>query len=107
MPSGFEVRQCVWTVFCFGPCVELFLLFLLHCLLYFFYFPCDAGNITFSKAWLILVLVSVYARSEWSNSHVEFSEMLHLYFEFEVMYEGTGPAHLFRVKPVGSVVLNP
>lgn len=72
-----------------------------------FYFPCGVGNITFSNAWLILVLVSVYAGSEWSNSHPEFSEMLCQYFEFKMMFEGIGPAHLFRVEPVGSVVLNP
>lgn len=72
-----------------------------------FYFPCGAGNITFSNAWLILVLVSVYAGSELSNSHLEFSEMLCLYFEFKMMFEGIGPAHLFWVEPVGSIVLNP
>lgn len=107
MPSGFEVCQCIWTVFWFGPCVGLLLLFLLHCLLYFFYFPCNAGNITFSNAWLVLVLVSIYSGSEWSNSHPEFSEMLCLYFEFEVMFGGVGLAHLFRGKLVGNIVLNP
>lgn len=40
-------------------------------------------------------------------SHLEFSEMLCLYFEFEVLFEGVGLAHLFREKPVGSIVLNP
>lgn len=107
MPSGIEVCQCVWIVFWWGPCLGLFLLFLLHCLLYIFYFLCNAGNITFSNAWLILVLLSVYVRSEWSNNHLEFSEMLCLYFEFEVMFEGIGPAHLFRVKPVGQYCVKP
>lgn len=89
-----------------GPVLDCSCIFLLHCLLYFFYFLCGAWNITFSNTWLILVLVSIYVGSEWSNSHLEFSAMLCLYFEFEVMFEGTGPAHLFKVKPVGSIVLN-
>lgn len=93
--------------FCFRPCVGLFLLFLLHCLLCFFTSPLDAGNITFSNARLVLVLVSVYAGSEWSNTHLEFSEMLCQYFEFKMMFEGIDPAHLFRVEPVGIIVLNP
>lgn len=112
--TGLKYAQCLWGLpvyldcFLFRALCWTVAAFFYHTVYYtFFTSPVILGTSPSVMPGWVLVLVSVYAGREWSNSHPEFSEMLCLFFEFEVMFEGVGPAHLFRVKPVGNIVLNP